>query len=160
MAKKLTADNDTGKGTSAGHNIENIDASIRHHLDEILAIEGEIKAKNAEHIDPLKTERRDRVLALKALDIPAKVTNAWLTILREADKARDFDDDADKAKTIDALDRVYEAVYGKTAAGETISILDVLERLGVPPAEEDEEKPKPKAKAKNGSIDAAPAGNA
>ena len=155
MAKKLTADHDTGKGTSAGHNVANINHAIRSTLDEVLKIEGQIDAAHEKHVAPLKKLKRDKLRELKRHEIPTKVAQLYLAQLRMVEEARDFDDDSDKAKTIDAMALVFEAVYGGTTEGETVNFIDVLDRLSIPPGEG---KP---ANGKGGAdVNSAPAGNA
>lgn len=156
MAKKLTADNDTGKGTSAGHNITNINAAIRGTLDKVLDVEAQIATAKETHIKPLTDAKNKLMRDLKQHDIPAKVLRAYLALLREAEKARDFEDDKDKKKTIDAMDLVFEAVYGGTPEGQTVSIIDVLDRLSIDPADQN----KKNGKGAAADVNSAPAGNA
>ena len=139
MAKKETAaSRDTGKGTSAGHNVANIHNGVREAFAHANSLDDQIASLMEQHIKPLKEERTKIFRGLKKdFGIKSGIARAQYKLVRLAYEAQEFEKDEERAAVLDALAVTHEALH----PGEQVDFVDVLKRI-------------------DGGINAAPAGNA
>ncbi|MEQ8395012.1 hypothetical protein [Thalassobaculum sp.] len=113
-------------------NVADIDSAIVDDFKRLLRLDAEIDAAIAEHVQPMKDERKEMWSNLAAkVDLPKKDIGLFYKLFQRQEMSRQFEDEDDGK----AVREAHRMLFSALAKGKTLDFIDVLGQAGVTVAE-------------------------
>lgn len=113
-------------------NVADIDSAIVDDFKRLLNLDSEIEAAIAEHVQPMKDERKEMWSNLAAkVDLPKKDIGLFYKLFQRQEMSRTFEDEDDGK----AVREAHRMLFSALAKGKTLDFIDVLGQVGAKAAE-------------------------
>lgn len=114
-------------------NVAEIDSAIVDDFKKLLQLDTEIAAAIAEHVQPMKDERKEMWSNLAAkVDIPKADIGLFYKLFKRQEDSRTFEDEADGK----AVREAHRMLFSALAKGQTLDFIDVLGQVSKKPKRE------------------------